>query len=104
MAGCRITSYNVCYTKLLRFNMHTIQRIGVIGAGAWGTALAKHLAEKGLQARLWAYERDVVESINSRRENRLFLPGVSLPTSLQVTNTLGEIVEGSDGLLSYNFV
>jgi glycerol-3-phosphate dehydrogenase (NAD(P)+) len=79
--------------------MHTIQHIGVVGAGAWGTALAKHLAEKGLRTRLWAYERDVVESINSRRENRLFLPGVSLPTSLQVTNTLGEIVEGSDGLL-----
>jgi glycerol-3-phosphate dehydrogenase len=46
------------------FNMQIVNRIGVIGAGAWGTALAKHMAEKGLHVRLWAYERDVVDSIN----------------------------------------
>ena len=57
--------------------MPPIHRIGVIGAGAWGTALAKHLAEKGLQTRLWAYERDVVDAIKSNRENQLFLPGVT---------------------------
>ena len=79
--------------------MHTIRRIGVIGAGAWGTALAKHLAEKGTPTILWAYERDVVNSITSNHENQLFLPGVSLPPSLAVTNTLAEAVEGSDGLL-----
>ena len=45
--------------------MQPIQHISVIGAGAWGTALAKHLAEKGLQTILWAYERDVLESIAS---------------------------------------
>lgn len=79
--------------------MPTIHRIGVIGAGAWGTALAKHLAEKGLHITLWAYERDVVDSITSKRENQLFLPGVTLPPTLVVTNTLVEAVEGCDGLL-----
>ncbi len=79
--------------------MSTISRIGVIGAGAWGTALAKHLAEKGLETWLWAYEREVVDSIRSHRENKLYLPDVSLPPSLQVTNILGEAVQGRDGLL-----
>lgn len=79
--------------------MHTIHRIGVIGAGAWGTALAKHLADKGLPTILWAYERDVVDSIRSKHENQLFLPDVTLPPSLGVTNTLTEAVEESDGLL-----
>lgn len=79
--------------------MQTIQRIGVIGAGAWGTALAKHLAEKGVRTKLWAYEREVAESINTARENRLFLPGVSLPASLEVTTSLAEVVHDSSGLL-----
>jgi len=79
--------------------MQTIQRVGVIGAGAWGTALAKHLAEKGLRTVLWAYERNVVDSIISKRENQLFLPGVALPPSLKVTNTMAEAVEDCDSLL-----
>src|SRR5689334_16471993 len=79
--------------------MQTIGRIGVIGAGAWGTALAKHLAEKGLHVRLWAYEREVVDSIEALRENQLFLPGVSLPASLTATNILGDAVQDCDGLL-----
>jgi len=76
-----------------------ITRIGVIGAGAWGTALAKHLAEKGLLVRLWAYERQVVESIRASRENCLFLPGAILPRSLVATNILGEAVQDCDALL-----
>jgi glycerol-3-phosphate dehydrogenase (NAD(P)+) len=48
---------------------------------------------------LWAYERDVADSITSKRENHLFLPGVALPPSLTVTNTLAEAVEDCDGLL-----
>lgn len=76
-----------------------INRVGVIGAGAWGTALAKHLAEKGLSVKLWAYEREVVDSIKAAHENQLFLPGVSLPPSLVATNVLGETVQGCDGLL-----
>jgi glycerol-3-phosphate dehydrogenase (NAD(P)+) len=79
--------------------MPPIQRIAVIGAGAWGTALAKHLAEKRLSVTLWAYEREVLDSIAAKRENQLFLPGVTLPPSLKVTNLLVEAIEDCDGLL-----
>ena len=79
--------------------MPPIQRIAVIGAGAWGTALAKHLAEKGLSTTLWAYEREVLDSIAAKHENQLFLPGVKLPASLKVTNVLAEAVEPCDGVL-----
>jgi glycerol-3-phosphate dehydrogenase (NAD(P)+) len=79
--------------------MPPIQRIAVIGAGAWGTALAKHLADKGLVVTLWAYEREVLDSITLKRENQLFLPGVTLPASLTITNVLAEAVEACDGLL-----
>jgi len=57
------------------------------------------LAEKGLLVRLWAYEREVVESIRASRENRLFLPGVTVPRSLTATNVLAETVQDCDGLL-----
>ena len=77
----------------------TINKIGVIGAGAWGTALAKHLAEKGLAVRLWAYERDVVNAINSSHENPIFLKGVNLPPGLTATSSLVETVTGRDGVV-----
>ena len=63
----------------------TINKLGVIGAGAWGTALAKHLAEKGLEVRLWAYEHVVVNAINTSHENSVFLKGVPLPSNLTAT-------------------
>ena len=77
----------------------SIQRVAVIGAGAWGTALARHLAEKQLSVRLWAHEPDVVLGIESRRENQLFLPGISLPATLSATNSLAEAVAGADCLI-----
>ena len=76
-----------------------IHKIGVIGAGAWGTALAKHLAEKGLEVRLWAYEPDVINAINSSHENPVFLHDVILPPSLTATSSLVEAVNGCDGVL-----
>ena len=79
--------------------MSSIHRIGVIGSGAWGTALAKHLAEKGLETRLWAYEREVVDAINGKHENPVFLPGVALPPSLVATGSLTDLTEQSEGLL-----
>jgi glycerol-3-phosphate dehydrogenase (NAD(P)+) len=77
----------------------SIQGVAVIGAGAWGTALARHLAEKQLLVRLWAHEPEVVRGIESRRENQLFLPGISLPASLSAMNSLTEAVAGADCLI-----
>jgi glycerol-3-phosphate dehydrogenase (NAD(P)+) len=79
--------------------MQSIHNVGVIGAGAWGTALAKHLAEKGLQVRLWAHEPDVVRAINTTHENAIFLPGVALPKTLVATGAMAEAVKDCDGLL-----
>jgi glycerol-3-phosphate dehydrogenase (NAD(P)+) len=76
-----------------------IQTIGVIGAGAWGTALARHLAEKGLTVTLWAYEQEVVEAIHSKRENTLYLPSVRLPATLTATNALAQAVHSADSLV-----
>ena len=80
-------------------NMPAIKKIGVVGAGAWGTALAKHLAEKGLTIRLWAYEHDVVTAINATHENSVFLKGITLPRSLAATASLADAIEGCDGIL-----
>jgi Glycerol-3-phosphate dehydrogenase len=83
----------------MRDAMPTEPRIAVIGAGAWGTSLARHLAKKGLPVRLWAYEREIVEAIRTTRENRMFLPGVELPSTLYVTGSLQEAVQDIDLLV-----
>ena len=69
--------------------------IAVIGAGAWGTTLAGLLAGKGLPVRLWAREVEVVTSINARRENTLYLPGITLAQALRPTTELAAAVEGA---------
>ncbi|TWA85095.1 glycerol-3-phosphate dehydrogenase (NAD(P)+) [Azospirillum brasilense] len=67
-----------------------VRRIGVIGGGAWGTALALAALRAGREALLWAREPAVVESVNAARENRDYLPGVSLPAALRATGDLAE--------------
>jgi glycerol-3-phosphate dehydrogenase (NAD(P)+) len=57
------------------------QKIGVIGAGAWGTALALVAAQAGRTVTLWAREAETVDSIRRARENTAFLPGVTLPAA-----------------------
>jgi len=69
-----------------------MQRIGVIGGGAWGTALAAVAARAGREVTLWAREEDVIAGINDRHENRRFLPGVPLEHSIRATSELGEAV------------
>ena len=62
-----------------------MKRIGVIGGGAWGTALATVAARAGREVTLWARETDVVTAINERHENRRFLPGVALDPAIRAT-------------------
>ena len=63
-------------------------RIGVIGGGAWGTALAQVAAADGQEVTLWALEPDVVEAINSAHENTIFLNGIALSHSIRATGDL----------------
>ncbi|RDE06027.1 NAD(P)H-dependent glycerol-3-phosphate dehydrogenase [Sphingomonas aracearum] len=66
-------------------------KIGVIGGGAWGTALAQVAAREGQPVRLWAREAEVVASVNERRENALFLSGVPLSSSISATDDLDDL-------------
>ncbi|MDP6559178.1 MAG: NAD(P)H-dependent glycerol-3-phosphate dehydrogenase [Candidatus Binatia bacterium] len=68
--------------------------IGVIGAGGWGTALAKLLCEKGENATLWCHGEETFRVIQTKRENQAYLPGVPLPPSLGLTLSLEEAVSG----------
>jgi glycerol-3-phosphate dehydrogenase (NAD(P)+) len=67
-----------------------------VGAGAWGTALADLLARNGERVTLWAYEPDVVESINARHENARFLAKASLHHGLRATGDLDEAIRGAE--------
>ena len=68
-----------------------MKRVAVIGGGAWGTALAQVAAKAGRDTLLWALESDVVETINDRRENSFFLPGIPLDPAIRATGDLDEI-------------
>lgn len=72
-------------------------RVGIIGGGAWGTALAQVAAEGG-ETLLWAREPEVVESVNAAHENRLFLAGIPLDPRIRATADLSELA-GCDALL-----
>jgi glycerol-3-phosphate dehydrogenase (NAD(P)+) len=65
--------------------------IGVIGGGAWGTALAQAVASDQSAVRLWAREAEVVASINCNHENTLFLPGISLLPQIRATDDLAAL-------------
>ncbi|MGI9482842.1 MAG: NAD(P)H-dependent glycerol-3-phosphate dehydrogenase [Hyphomicrobiales bacterium] len=67
-----------------------ISSIGVVGGGAWGTALATVIARAGCSVRLWAREAEVVDAINTAHENTTFLPGVPVDASIHATNDLSE--------------
>jgi glycerol-3-phosphate dehydrogenase (NAD(P)+) len=64
--------------------------VAVLGAGAWGTALAQVAAAAGREVTIWAREPEVVESINASAENALFLPGIRLNAALRATDALAE--------------
>jgi glycerol-3-phosphate dehydrogenase (NAD(P)+) len=66
-------------------------KAGVIGGGAWGTALAQVCARAGLETTLWAREADVVASVNADHENTSFLPGVALEPSIRATGDFAEL-------------
>jgi glycerol-3-phosphate dehydrogenase (NAD(P)+) len=65
-----------------------MQRIGIIGGGAWGTALAVTARRAGRDVILWAREAEVVAAINERHENPLFLPGIAIDPAIAATGDL----------------
>ena len=65
--------------------------VGVLGAGAWGTALAQMLASDGREVLLWAREPELIAEINDRRTNSLFLPSAQLGTTIRATGDLADL-------------
>ena len=74
-------------------------KVAVLGAGAWGTALAKVLAEKDDEVVVWARNPDVVTQVNAKNENERYLPGAKLPKSLWATLDLKEAMAGATMVL-----
>ena len=74
-------------------------KIGVVGAGSWGTALANLMASKGFAIDWWVYEKEVISQILEFGENQFFLPGIKLSSNLRPHNDLTEVVSGKDLLL-----
>ena len=74
-------------------------KIGVVGAGSWGTALANLLASKGYAIDWWVFEKEVNDQIRQSGENSVFLPGIKLSSNLLPTNDLAEVVSDKDVVL-----
>ena len=75
-------------------------KIAVIGGGAWGTTLADLLARKGEGVTLWAREREVVESVNRRHVNEVFLPGATLVPSLRAEPDMSAALRDAETVVS----
>jgi glycerol-3-phosphate dehydrogenase (NAD(P)+) len=76
-----------------------MQRIGIIGGGAWGTALALTAQRAGREVVLWARESEVAAAINRRHVNTLFLPEIALDPAIRATVELGEAARDRDAVL-----
>ena len=74
-------------------------QIAILGAGAWGTTIAKVIADKGKEVVIWSYETDVRDDINQKGENTRYLPGVKLPETLKATSDIEEAAEGKKYLI-----
>ncbi len=74
-------------------------RIGVVGAGSWGTTLAHMLAEKGFNVTLWVYEPELLEILTSGRCNTWYLPDIELDQGLSFTNSLKAVVSNKQIVL-----
>ncbi len=76
------------------------RKIGVIGAGSWGTTLANLLAEKGYHVTLWVFEPDLCETIKEKAENTVYLPGFKLPGNINPTTSIAEACVDKEVLVS----
>ncbi|MCF8070308.1 MAG: NAD(P)H-dependent glycerol-3-phosphate dehydrogenase [Desulfobacterales bacterium] len=74
-------------------------KIGVVGAGSWGTALANLLAKKGFKTDFWVFEEEVKKQIEEEHENKVFLPGFTLSENLVPTNDIARVASDKDFVL-----
>jgi glycerol-3-phosphate dehydrogenase (NAD(P)+) len=75
------------------------KKVSILGAGAWGTAMAKVISEKGYPVALWSYEKEVADEINRDKVNSRYLIGVDLPRHINATTDILKSVKDKDFLL-----
>ncbi|MEC7701240.1 MAG: 2-dehydropantoate 2-reductase N-terminal domain-containing protein, partial [Pseudomonadota bacterium] len=68
-----------------------MQTVGIIGAGAWGTALAQVIRAAGRDVTLWARETELVSYMKTNHENNKFLPGIKIDPAINVTESISEV-------------
>lgn len=71
-------------------------RAGIIGGGSWGTALAQLLTTNNISVDLWVYEKELVDDINKRRENTIFMPSIKLSEKITATNEIEKAIENKN--------
>jgi glycerol-3-phosphate dehydrogenase (NAD(P)+) len=69
--------------------------VAIIGAGSWGTALAAVLGRAGIPVRLWGRRKELVARLSQQRANEQYLPGITLPNSVQPCEELGQAIDGA---------
>lgn len=70
-----------------------MKKAGIVGAGAWGTALSTVCYRAGLHTLIWAFEKEVVQDINSIHENTAFLPAIKLDPGIKATGSLADLAD-----------
>src|SRR3989338_3911502 len=73
-----------------------MKKISVIGAGSWGTTLAVLLGEKGFDVNLWVRREEFANEIESKRENKQYLPGIKIPINVIAEHSLKNCIEKSE--------
>ena len=73
-----------------------MEKVSIIGAGGWGTALSVHLSRKGFPVFLWERFPDYAKELSERRENYKFLPGIKIPLSIHITSSLEEALKEAE--------
>jgi glycerol-3-phosphate dehydrogenase (NAD(P)+) len=74
-------------------------KLCVLGAGSWGIALTVHLKRAGHELTLWTHNPEMARELDEKRENKLLLPGIHLPSDIRITEDIGRALEGGEGVV-----